>query len=245
MFKVKTYLIQYHFRVGGALNLTEVERGIVSIMLQKCSDVDIAELQYKLRISRSVIGRLLYNLERKGVIERFKVKGETHARLKGTAINMLRSMFKVKTPIAYLGLVGFVKDEYPEIITITSLKKLRELGVKVSKAIVASSNECISMSRSVIEGYTRSLNIKTEYAYLKPDDYQDCIGVLRGIVESNIRTYNIVCDVTGGTKIMTLALSHVALEYKLPILYVYIKNLKPIMLNVNAWRNILDVDLNI
>ncbi len=221
--------------------LSNEEKRILHLILEANCVASIGMLQPYLKMSRTSIGRLLYSLEKKGFVKRFRIKDETYAKIVSTQITSLRVLFGIKAPTLYLGLLGLPRPEYPEPVTLTSLKLLEDTGIKILEVIVATSREALEKHSQTLEEFTVKKRMKISYILVSPDDYDHCLTEIKKVVEEKISKYNIVCDVTGGTKIMTLALAEIAHEHNLPIMYVYLEKMKLIKLNIEIWKAIYNI----
>ena len=218
--------------------LSDEEKRILYLILEANCVTSIGMLQPYLKMSRTSIGRLLYSLEKKGFVKRFRIKDETYAKIVPTQVTNLRVMFRIKAPILYIGLLGLPRPEYPEPVTLTSLKLLEDAEIRILDVIVTTSREALKKQVHALEEATAKKGLKITYLLVSPDDYNDCFNKIKEAVEERILKYNIVCDVTGGTKIMTLALAKIAHEYCLPMMYVYLEKMKLVKLNIEGWRAI-------
>ena len=213
--------------------LSDVEEAVLETVLRLGCETSLTQIHNSLgthKISRTALGRYLYLLQKKGFIERYRVKGETWAKIKPEKIQQLRRKYGIKAPIMYLGLLGLPRPEYPEPETITAIKLLEKEGVKICKVAVASSREALDKHKSKINAFLAKKKVIIRYIEVQPDDYFKCKEELLKLINSNIIKHNIICDVTGGTKIMTLALAEVARKYDLPLIYVFLEKIRLIKL---------------
>ncbi len=148
-------------------------------------------------------------LERKGIIERRHEGRAVVVRVRPEWIQPLRDYFGLEAKRCYAGLLA----EDNDVENIRKALSLLTEG-KPDKVLLIASAE----ARIRLEGAFRDLS--PEWLVVDPEDYTGCFKLMDNKIQELVQIYSIVCDLTGGSKVMSLALSEVARKYSLKRLLV-------------------------
>jgi len=188
--------------------LPPIQQLILRRALENGGKVRLADLSLEARkIVRYRASAALHQnsilLERKGIVERYHDGRAVVVRIKPKWIQPLRKSLGISADICYMGL-AFGED---------ALKKIRasmDLVTFSPKRIVLISEE---PSRESLRGELDDL--VHEWVLVDPSDYHVCRLRIEDKVSSLLPQYEVVCDLSGGNRIMALALSEVGRGYGL------------------------------
>lgn len=150
-------------------------------------------------------------LVKAGILKRLKKRG--YYKLNEKVIQPLRGHFNERLPICLIGGLGIYLELVSEI-----LMSLQEFSLLPKKYIFITSPEI----KDEFEKLDKSgfVNIDFEifdydYQEILRGEIEELYEILEKIIKKEIFSFEIICEITGGTKPVSLALNNLALEYGL------------------------------
>ncbi|RLF24466.1 MAG: hypothetical protein DRN15_01740 [Thermoprotei archaeon] len=193
--------------------LPPIQQLILKRALEKGSEVRLAELSHEAqKLVRYRASAALHQnsvlLERKGFIERRHDGRAVIVRVRPVWIQPLRRLFGIRAPLCYMGLMNKPMLGRTPIIR-QSLNVLKDVNVDVERVVVVASEEGRREGEYCLREY------QPDWVIVDPHDYEECFKKIEDKVVELLPREEVICDLTGGTKLMSLALSDVAMKYGL------------------------------
>jgi hypothetical protein len=121
-------------------------------------------------------------------------------------------------PYAYLGLLG-VKDKREVSETETAVQALEASGIIVDKIVVATTQEAIGSWSNSIDP-----RLKIEWVTMRREELnriEDVRDRIRPKLLELMEGFNVIMDCTSGTRPAGIAYYNLAIQHKVPLIYVY------------------------
>lgn len=189
--------------------LPPIQQLILKRAIEQGGEVKLAELSAEAqKLVRYRASAALHQnsvlLERKGIVERRHEGRAVIVRVRHEWIQPLREYFSLEAKQCYTGLAINSKDiENIQIALKAFIEK------ELDKILIVTSKEAISSLERALH------HLSPEWLIVDPEDYNSCFKTMEFRIRSLLPLYSIVCDLTGGSKIMSLALSEIARKYNL------------------------------
>lgn len=143
-------------------------------------------------------------------------------------IQSLREKYKIKTPICLIGGLGENLDLYSDI-----LDKLKSISIIPRKYIILTSPKINKKfeEKSFKEDFKKKYDVETELHLFKfeeelKSDLDKIQEVSENLIRDHIYDFEIITELTGGTKLITMALFILADKYNLDKIYFNGKEIK-------------------
>lgn len=146
-----------------------------------------------------------------------RTKGRGNYQINEKQIQFLRSYFKIKVPICLLGGLGLELSLYVDIID-----ALKQISIIPNKYILITSPEIKKQFENLNSSEkTQMETVMYEYDYQKilREDYQKVHNVLKNLIQKEIYDFEIICELTGSTKPVSIALMALGEQYNLQRIY--------------------------
>ncbi|MHA1337989.1 MAG: hypothetical protein ACTSPW_19990 [Promethearchaeota archaeon] len=145
----------------------------------------------------------------------YKIKGRGNYKLNEKLINPLRSYFGIKKPVCLIGGLGDIS------LYIDVLDALKQYSIIPNKYIIITSperkkewEECFNE----LNGNMKTLIINKEFKFLR-EKFEEICNILEEQIKNEIYNHEIICELTGGTKPVSIALMLLGEQYKLQRIY--------------------------
>lgn len=173
----------------------------------------------KLQISETNARHHLKILLEHGIVKKEKQKGTKaiYLRITPKFLERARKYFAVDTEYLYTGMTGI---DNPGMQVVSAIERLTSENWPIQSIYIFTTQEAINKLEkdeswhSLKDKYTECISILVP-AFAFNETYQS----IKRVVETKIHQYSIVADVTGSTKIHTLALYSLAKEYGIKRVY--------------------------
>jgi hypothetical protein len=192
-------------------------RRILGILLKEGRELRFSDLQARLGIpssEKSTLHNNLDSLRSLGFI-RWDKGGPIRLRWR-TPLCFIADTPNV--PYAYLGLLG-VRDEREVSETETALEVLKASGISFEKIVVVTTQEAIGSWSNSIDP-----RLKIEWITMRRDGLNRIENVRDRIgpkLLELMREFNVIMDCTSGTRPAGIAYYNLAIQHKVPLIYVY------------------------
>ena len=151
----------------------------------------------------------LKKLIKVGLLEK-EERGEY--RLSPTAIQPLRNKYDRVNPICLIGGLG-IPTLYTDI-----LSALGEISIIPKKYVLVTSPDYNEEFRRYDKGKYEKLNVEIfefDYQSVLRENYEKLYSELKKAIDKQIYDYEVICEITGGTKPVSVALLNISTEYGL------------------------------
>jgi len=146
-----------------------------------------------------------------------RIKGKGNYKINEKIIQPLREFLKIKAPICLIGGFGIEPSLFIDIID-----ALTQLSIIPKKYILITSPEAKSKFFKIKNQSEIKIKIdikEFDYMSILRENYEKIHQEIENIVIKEIMKYNLICELTGGTKPITIALMKIAEEYHLNRIY--------------------------
>ena len=146
-----------------------------------------------------------------------RTKGRGNYQINEKHIQPLRSYFKIKVPICLLGGLGLELSLYVDIID-----ALKQISIIPNKYILITSPEIKKQFENLNSSEkTQMETVMYDFDYQKilREDYQKVHNVLKNLIQKEIYDFEIICELTGSTKPVSIALMALGEQYNLQRIY--------------------------
>lgn len=146
-----------------------------------------------------------------------RTKGRGNYILNELMIQPLRNFFNIKAPICLLGGLGKIISLYIDI-----LDALRKVSIIPAKYIIITSPEIKSEFKKIHTSNEYSVDtiIQThDYQTILRESYSNLENYFEKIIKNEIFEFEIICELTGSTKPVSIALMKLAENYSLQRIY--------------------------
>ncbi|MBN1800383.1 MAG: helix-turn-helix transcriptional regulator [Candidatus Lokiarchaeota archaeon] len=149
-----------------------------------------------------------------GLLKRIKKRG--YYKINETSIQPLRSLFQEIVPICLIGGLGQL-DLFTAV-----LAALEDISILPKKYLLLTSPELSKDFKKFDKGKFKS--VKTEvkavnFQEILRENYPEVLSNLEDLIIENINEFEIICELTGGTKPVSLALRELSDKYGLKRMY--------------------------
>lgn len=146
-----------------------------------------------------------------------RTKGRGNYKLNKTMIQPLRKAFDIKVPICLIGGLGKEISLFVDIID-----ALQQLSIIPKKYILATSPEVKEQFNSL--NFNKDYQIEPivyqlDYQTVLRENYTEIYELFKKIIEEQIYEFEIICELTGSTKPMSIALMVLGEHYRLKRIY--------------------------
>lgn len=190
-------------------------KDILRVLAVNGGEASFSRVARETGIARSTLEYNLKLLERGGLVARV---GRGFIKL--TVMTPICYLFDAPCDYAYLGLLG-ERGEREESETDTAVRLLGKEGVEPVKVVVVTTYRAASDWEKA--------TVRAEWVLLSDQEITSVDSVeerVRGKLEELMRSYKVVMDCTSATKPATIAFYRMAVNFKVPLVYVYEKQKK-------------------
>jgi hypothetical protein len=192
-------------------------RKILGVLLKEDRELRFSEFQAKLEVpasKKSTLHNNLDSLRSLGFITGGK-RGPVRLKWK-TPLCFIAGTPNI--PYAYLGLLG-VKGEREVSETETAVKILEASGIIFDMIVVVTTQEAVGSWSNSIDP-----RLKIEWVTLRREELnriEDVRGRVRPKLLELMGKFNVIMDCTSGTRPAGIAYYNLAIQHKVPLIYVY------------------------
>ena len=146
-----------------------------------------------------------------------RIKGRGNYILNEKKIQPLRDEFEIKVPVCLIGGLGTELSLYVDI-----LDALQQLSILPKKYILLTSPEIKAKYNEL--NYNENYPIKTilqefDYQAILREKYPKIYNVLETFIKNEIHDFEVICELTGSTKPVSIALMVLGEQYGLQRIY--------------------------
>ena len=188
-------------------SLPPIQQLILKRAIERSGEIRLADLSSEVqKLVRYRASAALHQnsilLERKGIIERRHEGRAVIVRVKPEWIQPLRAFLGIKADPCYVGLLS--KVDPPQIIR----NSLDLLNLSPRKVLIISDEEGNKHMEELSD-------LEPTLLLVDSSEYRACYEVINNKIRDLVRDYEIFCDLSGGNRVMMLALNEVARKYSL------------------------------
>ncbi len=146
-----------------------------------------------------------------------RIRGRGKYRLNEIMVQPLRELLKIKVPICLIGGLGIEISLYVDV-----LDALRKVSLIPQKYILLTSPEVKAKFTNLNKELSQKIETilyELDYQTVLRENYAKLKELLDQIVRKEILNFDILCELTGGTKPISIALMELSKEYHLQSIY--------------------------